>query len=266
VELPFLVKTGWLSEDEASKLTTTDFLRRYLAPARGPLYLRHTITYGATPATNKVNLNLWVGRVRELAKKARKERGPWRPDTLNQEFLNYVARLSWAEGGPRLAKDFLCHKGIQVVLLPALPRTKLDGAAMLGEDGAPVIGLTVRNDRLDSFWFTLLHELAHAWKHLHDQDTAITDEEVEDEHDDDAKEAEANRLARDAFIPRDIWRRTDAFLRPSPASVQTLADKLHISAAVIAGRLRREKVGYSALSRLVGHRQVRRLFPEVSWS
>ena len=108
--------------------------------------------------------------------------------------------------------------------------------------------------------------MAHAWKHLHDQDTAITDEEVEDEHDDDAKEAEANRLARDAFIPRDIWRRTDAFLRPSPASVQTLADKLHISAAVIAGRLRREKVGYSALSRLVGHRQVRRLFPEVSWS
>jgi HTH-type transcriptional regulator/antitoxin HigA len=137
---------------------------------------------------------------------------------------------------------------------------------MLGEDGAPIIGLTIRNDRLDSFWFTLLHELAHAWKHLRDQDTAITDEDVEDEHDDDAKEAEANRLARDAFIPREIWRRTDAFLRPSPASVQALADRLHISAAVIAGRLRREKVGYGALSRLVGHRQVQRLFPEVSWS
>jgi HTH-type transcriptional regulator/antitoxin HigA len=265
VQIPMLVKSGWFSDEEAARLIPADIVRRYLAPQRGPLYLKHTITYGATPETNKTNLRLWVGRVRELAKESRRDRGTWRPDTMNDQFLNYIAQLSWAESGPRLAREFLAERGIALVLLPALPRTKLDGAAMLGEDGAPIIGLTIRNDRLDSFWFTLLHELAHAWKHLPDASSAITDENVEDERDDDAKEAEANRLARDAFIPRASWKRSEAFLRPSHDSIRALADKLHISPAVIAGRLRREKVGYSALSALVGLRQVRRLFPDVKW-
>lgn len=265
ISVPLLVKSGWFSDEEASRLTTSDIVRRYLKPTHGPLYLKHTITYGSTPKTNKTNLRLWVGRVRELAKETRKERGIWRPDTLNQQFLAYIARLSWSESGPRLAKNFLTEKGIAFIVLPALPQTRLDGAAMLGEDGAPIIGFTIRHDRLDNFWFTLIHELAHAWMHLSDPKLAITDEDVEDERDDDAKEVEANRLAREAFIPRSEWKRSGAFLRPSAETIHAFADKLHISPAIIAGRLRREKAGYSAFSRLVGHRHVRRLFPEVMW-
>ena len=265
ISLPLLVKSGWFSTEEANRLTTSDIVQRYLKPAHGPLYLRHTITYGSSPDTNKTNLRLWLGKVRELAKQTRQERGPWRTDTLNEQFLSYVARLSWVESGPRLAKEFLAEKGIALVVFPALPRTRLDGAAMLGDDGAPVIGLTIRNDRLDSFWYTLIHELAHAWKHLSDAKLAITDENVDDEHDDDAKEAEANRLAREAFIPRSVWKRSEAFLRPSSDTVHALADKLHVSPAVIAGRLRREKIGYGGLTRLVGHRQVRRQFPDIKW-
>lgn len=265
ISLPLLVKSGWFSGQEAAVLTTKDIVRRYLAPQRGPLYLRHTVTYGATPATDKTNLHLWVGRVREITQETRSERGRWRPDTLDADFLSYVAKLSWSAKGPRLAKEFLGEKGIALVLLPALPRTRLDGAAMLDAGGAPIVGLTVRHDRLDSFWFALLHELAHAWKHLSDTALAVTDEEVEDERDDDTEEAEANLLAREAFIPSAVWKRSEAFLRPSIETVHALADKLHISPAVIAGRLRREKVGYGALAKLVGSRQVRRLFPEIKW-
>ncbi len=265
IPLPFLVKSGWFGEDKTTRLTTSQIVQRYLKPAQGPLYLRRTITYGATPETNKTRLRLWVGKVRELAKQTRRERGPWRTGTFDEEFLAYVARLSWSERGPTLAKDFLAEKGIAMVVLAALPQTKLDGAAMLDELGAPIIGMTLRNDRLDSFWFTLLHELVHVWKHLPEQDVAITDESVEDDVEDDAKEAEANRLARDAFIPRAIWKRSDAYLRPSTETIQTLADKLHISPAIIAGRLRREKTGYAVFTKLVGNRQVRKLFSDVKW-
>ncbi|OGA48066.1 MAG: hypothetical protein A3F74_14415 [Betaproteobacteria bacterium RIFCSPLOWO2_12_FULL_62_58] len=266
IPLPYLVKSGWFRDDEATRLTTSAIVRRYLKPQHGPLYLRRTITYGATPQTNKTNLRLWVAKVRELANESRCERGQWRPGTLNEEFLLYVARLSWAEKGPRLAQEFLSGKGVALIIWPALPQTKLDGASMLDQDGAPVIGITLRHDRLDNFWYTLLHELAHAWKHLSDKDVAITDESVEDERDDDAKEAEANRLARDAFIPRSVWKRSEAFLRPSVETIHALADRLHISPAIIAGRLRREKSGYGAFGKLVGYRQVRRLFPEMKWS
>lgn len=265
VPLPLLVKSGLFDEAEAKRLTTSAVVQRYLKPTHGPLYLRRTITYGATPDTDKRQLRLWVGRVRELAMKSRRQRGAWRNDTLNEEFLAYVAKLSWAEKGPLLAQEFLSEKGIALVVLPALPQTKLDGAAMLDPDGAPIIGVTIRHDRLDSFWFTLIHELAHAWKHLPEKDVAITDESVEDERDDDSKEAEANRLTRDAFIPRALWKRSEAFLRPSVESINALAGKLHINPAVIAGRLRREKTGYASFGRMVGLRQVRKMFPDVKW-
>ena len=48
-------------------LSTSAIVHRYLKPKHGPLYLRHTITYGASPTTNRTNLKMWVGRVRELA-------------------------------------------------------------------------------------------------------------------------------------------------------------------------------------------------------
>ena len=266
IPLPHLLKSGWLPAGNATRLTTSALVQRYLKPLHGPLYLRRTITYGATPDTNKTNLRLWVGRVREIAAESRRQRGTWRPETLNEEFLSYVARLSWSEKGPRRAQEFLAEKGIALVVLPALPKTKLDGAAMLDHDGAPIIGVTVRFDRLDNFWFTLIHELVHVWKHLPERNIAITDESIEEDRDDDSKEAEANRLARDAFIPRVLWKRSEVYQHPSFEGIYALADKLHISPAIIAGRLRREKTGYGAFSKLVGNRQVRRLFPEVKWS
>jgi HTH-type transcriptional regulator / antitoxin HigA len=265
ISLPHLVKSGLFPDHEATRLTTSAIVRRYLKPKHGPLYLKRTITYGATPATNKTNLKIWVGRVRELANASRRQRGSWRPGTIDENFLLYVAHLSWREKGPRFAQEFLAEKGIALVILPALQQTKLDGAAMLDQEGAPVIGLTIRQDRLDNFWFTLLHEIVHAGKHLPENDIAITDESIEDGNDDDSKEAEANRLARETFIPRSLWKRSEAFLRPSFESIHALADKLHISPAIIAGRLRREKTGYGAFGKLVGHNQVRKLFPEVKW-
>ncbi|HTQ76301.1 MAG TPA: ImmA/IrrE family metallo-endopeptidase [Burkholderiales bacterium] len=266
IPVRLLVKSGWFEGDEASYLSTSAIVQRYLKPKHGPLYLKRTITYGATPDTNKTRLRLWVSKVREIAKNSQRARGPWHTGTLNEQFLSYVAHLSWSDQGPRMAKEFLEEKGIAFVVLPALPQTKLDGAAMLDERGAPIIGITLRNDRLDSFWFTVVHELAHAWKHLVERDIAITDEQLEDRDDDDAKEAEANRIARDILIPRPIWKRSEAFLRPSAENIYALADRLHISPAIVAGRLRREKTGYTAFGKFLGNRQVRKMFPEVKWA
>jgi HTH-type transcriptional regulator / antitoxin HigA len=265
IQMPTLVKSGFFLNEDVSQLTARDVVQRYLKPQRGPLYLKRTITYGATPETDKTNLRLWVGRVRELALASRKQRGSWRDGTLDEAFLAYIARLSWLERGPRLAQEFLAEKGVALVLLPVLPHTKLDGAAMLDSDGAPVIGMTLRQDRIDNFWFTLTHELVHAWKHLPEREWVITDEGIEDGAEDDAKEAEANRIARNAFIPRAAWKRSEAYLKPSVETILALAHKLQIHPAVIAGRLRKERTGYGKFSGLVGQRQVRKHFPEVTW-
>src|ERR1044071_7576095 len=69
--------------------------------------------------------------------------------------------MSTRDNGPRRAIDELKNKGISVVIMPPLPGTFLDGAAMASPSGVPVVGLTLRHDRIDNFWYTLLHELAH---------------------------------------------------------------------------------------------------------
>jgi HTH-type transcriptional regulator/antitoxin HigA len=147
-----------------------------------------------------------------------------------------------------------------VVIESQLKGTQLDGAALQDADGMPIIGLTLRFDRLDSFWFTLLHEAVHIWKHIGDDREAFVDDI--NASSDDRREAEANRLAREAFIPRMVWRRSDAYLSPSKASIESLARELRIHPAIIVGQLHRELGNYSLFNDMIGNRQVKRLLIE----
>ena len=192
--------------------------------------------------------------------------GRFRREDLNEELIKYIIKLSWMDKGPRLAQEFLEERGIVLVVEPHLPKTHLDGAAMLGRGGTPVIGLTLRRDYLDNFWFTLIHELVHAWKHLDGRNhRAIADENLEKHADKDAMEQEANDVASELLIPRAIWRRSQAFLSPSTQMILALAADLQISPAIVAGRVRYERKNYALFSKLVGHRQARASFPEVRW-
>jgi HTH-type transcriptional regulator/antitoxin HigA len=86
--------------------------------------------------------------------------------TVNAAFLKDIVKFSYLENGPTIAKEYIEKHGIHFVVLPHLRQTYLDGAAFILPSGNPVIGLTLRYDRQDNFWFCLLHELAHVSKHL----------------------------------------------------------------------------------------------------
>ena len=58
---------------------------------------------------------------------------------------------------PRILAD----AGIRLVVLEHLRGTKIDGACFWLDDSSPVIALSIRYDRIDCFWFTLIHELGH---------------------------------------------------------------------------------------------------------
>src|SRR3546814_17718699 len=55
--------------------------------------------------------------------------------------------------------------GVRVVVERHLPKTYLDGAAMLLDGKDAIIALTLRHDRLDNFWFVLFHELGRIVRH-----------------------------------------------------------------------------------------------------
>ena len=170
--------------------------------------------------------------------------------------------------GPRLAVNFLAERGIALVIEPHLSPTRLDGAAIIGRNGAPVIVLTVREDRLDNFWFILLHELVHAWKHLDpEKHRAIADENIEKPAaDTEDIEREANEIAAEILIDKATWRRRNVHLSSSARAIHDFATRMQVNPAVVAGRIRYERRNYSLFSKLVGYRTVRAMFPEVNWS
>lgn len=160
--------------------------------------------------------------------------------------------------------EFLEKNGICVIIEPCLTGTAVDGAALRDIDGRPIIALTLRQDRLDNFWFTLLHELVHIWKHADSTNTFIDDIETL-KNSTDKMEAEANRIARDTLIPRVIWKRSSAYLNPSTFTIDELSRELRIHPAIIAGRIRRETGKYNQFSDLVGQGEVRKHFPNHIW-
>lgn len=240
------------------------FIEQAGAPSVVNAFCRRSRSLRSGKQMDQMALMAWCIRV---LGRARTQKGLLRyvSGCVDGAFLVEVARQSWSEQGPLLAKELLAKKGIALVIEPHLPGTHLDGVAMLAADGRPVIGMTLRHDRLDNFWFTLLHELAHVQLHLHVVGDSFVDD-LDFQGSDDPKEGEADDTARDALIPPTVqWETTRARQEQSPDAIRALADKLSISPAIVAGRIRHDCRKYQILGNLVGGRVVRRMFSDVGW-
>ena len=245
-----------------------ELLREFFGQAGAPSIVNALCRRSRNLRTGKrmdqMALLAWCTRVLGRAM-SQKEINKYVPGSIDKEFLIEVARQSWSDQGPLLAKELLAKKGVALVIEPHLPKTHLDGAAMLAANGRPVIGMTLRHDRLDNFWFTLLHELAHVTHHLHEVgDSFVDDLDLQDT--DDPREVEADETAQGALIPPAAnWGSSRARQEQTTDAIQEFADKWRIHPAIVAGRIRHDFGKYQILNHLVGSRAVRRLFAEVRW-
>jgi HTH-type transcriptional regulator/antitoxin HigA len=257
-----MVQRGWIETITGRSATSVEKLvKTYISEAGlqigGAVAFRRTLSGDAESPTTRYSLYAWLARVIQQAREKKSQLGPFDRNVLSAAFLRQLAQLSWSNQGPLLAVEFLEKHGVAVVVEPHLKGTRLDGAALKDVDGTPIVGLTLRFDRLDNFWFTLLHEVAHLWRHVTDDSEAFVDDlNVGSE---DRREAEANRLAREAIVPRVVWKRSNAYNSPTRVSIEQLAKELKIHPALIVGRLHKETGNYVSFSDLVGHNQVRQI-------
>jgi HTH-type transcriptional regulator/antitoxin HigA len=224
---------------------------------------RRTRNERSTRTMDSYAVMAWIARIITRAREQRVETAFSR-GTVTIDVMHRVARLSWADQGPRLAVEYLAKLGITVVVERHLARTHIDGAALLIDRNRPVIGLSARYDRLDNFWHCLMHELAHLSLHLRDESTTFVDD-LDTGSEGNVQESEADAMAREALIPAHEWEKSAASrLRSADAAVQ-LANALSIHPAIVAGRIRYERKNFRLLGNLVGAGEVRKLFPDVYW-
>ena len=243
------------------------FLEKFLAPlgsqlALAPLY-KKTDHVRSGRTMDRYALMAWSARILNRALESPPPIG-YKPNTITKDFMEEVARLSLFDNGPALAQEFLSKNGISLIIEPHLPKTHLDGAALLLKSNTPVIGMTVRHDRIDNFWFVLEHELTHVSRHLKEDAPQFFDD-LDVESGGDPREEEADKLAGEALIPTEAWAKSPASRLRSPNAAEHLAKQLRIHPAIVAGRMRREFNAYRLLSHVVGHGQVRPCFPGLNW-
>ena len=264
-------KRGWLADaDRASDMGIEKLVRDFLEKAGRsaesiPLYRRTLKGLGVDTLDDRAAYSTfaWVARVLQRSL----EMGgtsSFSIESVSEDFLTSLAKLSRVENGPSIAIVKLREIGISVIVEPRLSKALLDGAAMLNNKMQPVIGLTLRFDRIDYFWFTLLHEVAHVWKHLNIAGEAFVDR-IDSGEENDRFEKEANRIARDALIPREIWARSAVRLQPSIEAIKDFAEELEIHPAIVAGRVRFESENFSRYAGLLGQGAVRKQFPDVNF-
>jgi HTH-type transcriptional regulator/antitoxin HigA len=226
------------------------FLSRSKVSASAVAMLRKTRTERTNAKTDLAALEAWCAAALVRAEKV----------TITKTKISdpkkaarRLAQLSVLPDWQDQIVSALHGMGIILVILEHLPGTFLDGAAMCRGDGVPVIALTLRHDRLDNFWFTLLHEFAHVVCHLSpDRQLILDDLDVASSE---IIEAEADSFARNALIPPIIWKQIVE--DSSTEEVIDAAEKAGVHPAIAAGRWRFEHSDYRRFSKLIGRGEVK---------
>ncbi|MDD4700547.1 MAG: ImmA/IrrE family metallo-endopeptidase [Oscillospiraceae bacterium] len=221
---------------------------------------RKSLHYRLSLGTDKNALSAWAVQVFKKAQQV-KMSNKYQHGIISSTFTRELVKMSKEENGPILAQEYLKKNGIILIIEPHFPITYLDGATILIDKDNSVIGLTLRYDRLDNFWFTLMHELAHISLHFN-QDIDYFYDEIEGVKgvDIDSKELEADKMAREVLVPDNKWENSPAKLIPSPMAAQSLADELGVHIAVVAGIMRHEHKNYYYLNKIVNNFKVRQYF------
>lgn len=256
-----MLKKGYFSDFKGKlsdlKLVAEEQVRAFFQRVPGSSDLRQpcmkTMAHGENDKeVNQYALLAW--QVRVLERCYQQPISSYEDGSLDLNFLKRVVQYSFLDNGPLLAQEFLAKNGIYMVVEEHLEQTYLDGAAFLSPKGNPVVAVTLRYDRLDNFWFTLLHELAHIeLKHVNKDHKVIYDSNLNPD-DSNVIEKEANDRAKEAFALND----QDLMSVYQYSDVVALERKYKISASIIIGQVRRIKNDYRLFSRKMG--KVRYMF------
>jgi HTH-type transcriptional regulator / antitoxin HigA len=187
----------------------------------------------------------WACRVRYLATQMRVSH--FAPSHLT-EAIPQLPRLSQTEDDTRRLPSALAELGVRFVIAEPLPRTRIDGGAMWLDEQSPVVAVSLRYDRFDGFWFTLMHELAHIiagdTKRDFYVDTALVGQDAEPPADDRDAERAADARASEWLIPESAFTSFLRGTRPyfSRGAVLAFAQEMRVHPAIVVGRLQHRRI------------------------
>lgn len=224
----------------------------------------HRKTAGSISYRRRAAIVMWQAQVLRRAETVAHQYPRFHP--MDSETLKRFVSLSLNEDSFEEAFEILKAHGIILICQNHLARTKLDGAALALRGKQAILALTLRHNRLDNLWFSILHELGHLTRHWQKvASLGIVDEDIGVESPE-LFEREADEFASHAIIPDESWSNSMVRYTTDAETILKFSRRFKVHPALVAGRIRRER-GYSNFTELVGQGVPRKLMAHLGlWS
>ncbi len=251
-ELPIgeMIKRRWIKAENARDFTEVE---RGLADFFGVRaldeieYLPHAAKKTSVDSDVTPVQRTWLHRVRRIA-----EEMYVKPSTkkLVKTAITKLTALRRSPEELRKVPRLLMEGGIRFAIVETLKDAKIDGVCFWLNGQSPVVGMSLRYDRIDNFWFVIRHELEHVLQR-HGSDAPIIDAQLEGEKAGTGasvteEECIANEAAADFCVPS---AQMSAFIdRKAPFFAQRdllgFAKTLCVHPGLVAGQLQHKTGRY----------------------
>lgn len=220
-----------------------------------------TVLFRKNDFAEDTKIQAWLSIVSEKSKSFAIRHALTDFESLSYDDLREIAKLSQDVNNISKITDILAESfGIVLIVEQGFKAMKMDGCVFKLSQGTPVVGISVRFNRYDNFWFTLMHELAHISLHYDQLDQPIIDDLEEESAA--STEVEANIVAKDSLVPRRFWRLIWAARNSSEGNKQLLelCAKAETHPAIAAGMLKNQSKNYTLYPEFNQTIDIRRAF------
>jgi HTH-type transcriptional regulator/antitoxin HigA len=189
----------------------------------------------------------WLFRVRQIASEMHPN--AFSPAKL-QEAIEAFKGMRTDPDAVRHVPQLLNDAGIRFVVVEGLPGSQIDGVCFWLNANAPVVGMSLRFDRIDNFWFVLRHECAHVL-HGHGKDHPIVDVDLDGAFSPSQNDEEriANTEAADFCVPSEHVR--SFYLRKKPffseSDILAFSKRMKVHPGLAVGQIQRLANRYDLL-------------------
>ncbi len=238
-----MVKRGWIAASDAQDLKAVEagLVKFFGVESSSEIEILPHAARKTMVNTDPTPAQLaWLYRVRAIAEELLVPR--YSVGVLEQALPKLHALMVAPEEARKVPR-ILAEAGIRFVIVESLPSAKIDGVCFWLDDHSPVIGVSMRHDRIDNFWFVLRHEIEHV-RLGHGKAAMILDTDLEGERagtgmDVSEEERAANSAAQEFCAPR---AKMDAFVaRKAPFFSESdligFARILGVHPGIVAGQL-----------------------------
>ena len=242
-----MIRRGWIASSENLDVMEAQFckffgLESLETPPQFHSYAARRATY--TETEQSPMLTAWLFRAKQIAEGV--SVGKYSSKSCDAA----IAQLKTLMVNPedvRQVPRVLAEAGIRLVLVEPFAGMKVDGVCFWLDASSPVIALTLRFDRIDNFWFNLMHELRHVANKDGQNGNVIIDENLGAENSEAGDKPEFERVAdseaAEAIIPAAAF--NDFTLRVAPlyseVRIAGFAARIGVHPGIVVGQLHNRK-------------------------